>query len=316
MRGSGTPRLMAVLALVLAAMAAPVPGARAAHVHCGDFLTADTTLDSDLLDCPDNGVEIHAAGVTLDLGGHTIDGVRRGIGVVTGLGVSRVTVVNGTVREFNTAIRLGRGSGYLVRDVSLLDSHVGLLLTDVTGALVKRISASGIDGSAIHSPTSSGVTLLRNHLFANASGTGGIGLANSLISHNIVEDNTFYGFFYFELNGTTLEHNVIRDNGTFGISLGEASSGNRIAHNRITRSGIDGIALFEDAGPNLLVGNRSDGNADDGFDIAPAGSTLVGNSAARNGDLGFEAPLGALVATHNRARHNGNPQQCLGIPCR
>jgi parallel beta-helix repeat protein len=193
---------------------------------------------------------------------------------------------------------------------------VGLLLTDVTGALVKRISASGIDGSAIHTPTSSGVTLLRNHLFANASGTGGIGLANSLISHNIVEDNTFYGFFYFELNGTTLEHNVIRDNGTFGISLGEASSGNRIAHNRITRSGIDGIALFEDAGPNLLVGNRSDGNADDGFDIAPAGSTLVRNSAMRNGDLGFEAPLGALVATHNRARHNGNPQQCLGIPCR
>jgi hypothetical protein len=27
-------------------------------------------------------------------------------------------------------------------------------------------------------------------------------------------------------------------------------------------------------------------------------------------------PLGALGATHNKARHNGNPQQCLGIPCR
>ena len=43
-------------------------------MNCGDEITADTTLDSDLIDCPNNGIVIGADGVTLDLNGHTIDG--------------------------------------------------------------------------------------------------------------------------------------------------------------------------------------------------------------------------------------------------
>ena len=48
--------------------------ALASHVSCGDTITADTTLDSDLVDCPNNGIVIGANNVTLDLNGHTIDG--------------------------------------------------------------------------------------------------------------------------------------------------------------------------------------------------------------------------------------------------
>ena len=47
--------------------------ASASHVSCGDTITADTTLDSDLLNCPNNGILIGADGVTLDLNGHKID---------------------------------------------------------------------------------------------------------------------------------------------------------------------------------------------------------------------------------------------------
>ena len=48
--------------------------ASASPVSCGDTITTDTTLDSDLIDCPNNGIIIGADDVTLDLNGHTIDG--------------------------------------------------------------------------------------------------------------------------------------------------------------------------------------------------------------------------------------------------
>ena len=44
-------------------------------VHCGDVITQDTKLGNDLVDCPADGLVIGADDVTLDLHGHTIDGV-------------------------------------------------------------------------------------------------------------------------------------------------------------------------------------------------------------------------------------------------
>ena len=46
----------------------------ASHVYCGDTITTDTTLDTDLIDCPSNGIVIGADDITLDLNGHVIDG--------------------------------------------------------------------------------------------------------------------------------------------------------------------------------------------------------------------------------------------------
>ena len=37
--------------------------ASASHVSCGDTITADTTLDGDLVDCPSNGIVIGADGL-------------------------------------------------------------------------------------------------------------------------------------------------------------------------------------------------------------------------------------------------------------
>ena len=69
---------LASLAVILLAVAVPgaMGGGRAlaSHVGCGDMITTDTTLDSDLVDCPNNGIVIGADDVTLDLNGHTIDG--------------------------------------------------------------------------------------------------------------------------------------------------------------------------------------------------------------------------------------------------
>ena len=70
-RLSATVVLAATVAVVLAVTGGE---ASADHVSCGDTITADTTLDSDLIDCPNNGIVIGADDITLDLNGHRIDG--------------------------------------------------------------------------------------------------------------------------------------------------------------------------------------------------------------------------------------------------
>jgi hypothetical protein len=50
-----------VLALVVAGCTVLGSGqALASHVSCGDTITTDTTLDSDLVNCPNNGTVISA----------------------------------------------------------------------------------------------------------------------------------------------------------------------------------------------------------------------------------------------------------------
>ena len=96
--------------------------ALANHVECGDVITQDTKLDSDLIDCPGDGLEIGADNVTLDLNGHTVDGdgdARPGLGCDTGIrnggfdncsrqdaGHGGVTIRNGTVREFAHGVQV------------------------------------------------------------------------------------------------------------------------------------------------------------------------------------------------------------------
>ena len=74
-RRARLPGTVVALAATVAAVLALTGGeASADHVSCGDTITVDTTLDSDLVDCPNNGIVIGADDITLDLNGHTIDG--------------------------------------------------------------------------------------------------------------------------------------------------------------------------------------------------------------------------------------------------
>ena len=54
-----------VLALVVAGFTIVGGGqALASHVGCGDTITTDTTLDSDLVNCPNNGIVIGADNIS------------------------------------------------------------------------------------------------------------------------------------------------------------------------------------------------------------------------------------------------------------
>ena len=92
------PRLIGPgLVAVLTAAALLVSGSQAlaSHVQCGDVITQDTKLDSDLIGCPGDGIVIGASDITLDLDGHTVKGNAIGSGIANEY--DRVTVRDGTV---------------------------------------------------------------------------------------------------------------------------------------------------------------------------------------------------------------------------
>src|SRR5215207_2731831 len=78
LRHHGFSATLASLALVVtlteAGAVVGVSQALAGPVSCGDTITTDTTLDGDLIDCPNNGIIIGADDITLDLNGHTVSG--------------------------------------------------------------------------------------------------------------------------------------------------------------------------------------------------------------------------------------------------
>ena len=119
---AAAPTLVSLAVLVAFAVAGPVAvgggHAQASQVGCGETITADTTLDSDLVDCPNNGIVIGADDITLDLNGHTVSGngerVKRcgrrescDFGLLND-GHDGVTVRNGSVRDFGTGVFVGK----------------------------------------------------------------------------------------------------------------------------------------------------------------------------------------------------------------
>jgi YVTN family beta-propeller protein len=84
-------------------------------INCGDSITADTVLESDL-NCSGPGLTFGADGITLDLNGHTINGnsgpceecpFEAGIEIN---GHTGVTIINGTVHGFVYGIFVQNGS--------------------------------------------------------------------------------------------------------------------------------------------------------------------------------------------------------------
>ena len=121
---------LAFLGCALALLLALLPSTASRHTcQCGDVITQDTTLDSDLVDCPGDGVVIGASGITLDLAGHTIDGTGPGAGGhgVRNAGADNVAVTNGRIQQFQFGVSILSADGNLVTGLDLADSGSGAL---------------------------------------------------------------------------------------------------------------------------------------------------------------------------------------------
>src|SRR5215217_477026 len=159
---------LAVLVAFAVVGATAVGGGRAlaSQVSCGDTITADTTLQQDLVNCPNNGIVIGADGITLDLNGHLVDG--DGTPAATcdpqmepcdfGLfndGHDGVTVMHGSVREFAVGVLFGTATGRArnnrVLGVSASrNQFIGLGIFSQVRSLVRNSSGNGsLDGDGV-----------------------------------------------------------------------------------------------------------------------------------------------------------------------
>ena len=128
--------MIALLLIVGVLLLVPAPPAMATDVQCGDVVTQDTTLDSDVV-CEGESygvtaITIAADNVTLDLGGHAVTAANSyedetSNGISTDMARAGLTVTDGTVRGFSAGVRLS-ASGSVVEGLTLANGSGGLFL--------------------------------------------------------------------------------------------------------------------------------------------------------------------------------------------
>jgi parallel beta-helix repeat protein len=255
-----------VLALVVAGFTVLGSGqALARHVSCGETITTDTTLDSDLVNCPNNGIIIGASNITLDLNGHTIDGDGTpvdpcpegeacDVGVLNRAGYDRLIIVGGTIRQFGVGIVVEAGAAHnRLHHLTVSNTtDVGIIVVDSTGSVIEK--------TAMSDPGVNGLVLLdsQHALVARNSVSGSTGYAMALfgIEDSRIQHNKLHGDKHgFILGGSArnlVQSNAVSDSGG-GIEVVEGATANRVEHNRFNHTG-DGI-LVGDASDNLIRHN-------------------------------------------------------------
>jgi parallel beta-helix repeat protein len=345
MRAFTRPSAIVVVAALAAMLVALPKNALAAHLQCGDLVTQDTALDSDLTNCPGFGLVIREDGVDLDLGGHLIHGQSDRAGVL--IQARNVSVRNGRIEGFSTAVLTNLAQDTTVEDVQARrsqgaafaceDSHNCYFVGDVAigaqvgfdmdngdfpnSVMVVRDSVAEVSGVGVRSVGA--VAHVSTNLIRGAT-TGvlvssghGFSAYGSVVASNRITDNAQYGVLLLNDGGFTVRHNRILRNGLDGIRGPLAGSpGNSIIANTVIGNGHDGVYL--EASNSLVARNRANRNGDDGIELhgTPPSITVTGNQANWNADLGIEALGDIRDGDGNRARHNGNPAQCVGVACR
>lgn len=270
-----------VLLLMLGAWALPAKAAPA-HLQCGQEITTDVVLDSDLVNCDFVGIVVGGDGepITIDLAGHTVDGIGQGFGIT---GQRSFTVENGSIRQFETAVDPARASAVV--------SHV-------------VVTGNGAAATITHSR----VTIQDSWVVGNRIGVSGGLLSDGLtVTDSVVANNRTDGIA--SSTDTVIRDSVIAANGGSGIRVGEPgepSGSALIEGNMIQRNGADGIVAF---GAAAVMGNRVNRNGDDGIDVR-GDATVSGNRTWWNGDHGIQA-LPSTGGGANWAKHNGSRAQCI-----
>ena len=277
----------------------------AEHVQCGDVITQDTTLDSDLVDCPGDGVVIGASGIALDLTGHTIDGtyVSGSHGVNDRGGHDDVTVTHGTIREFGASVDLWNQQGgelsHLVADdhISLRESPdiriernvvrrgIGVI-GDSDRVLIRRNDV--VDGGVIlqggFPPIGSPLErqTYPDNVIIDRNTIRPVMLLfqapNASVTRNQVlgspSDDAFAGIHIrgSPRGGTLADRNEV-SGATIGILLSNTHA--ILKRNLVSDNATDGIQVVNTAFrpfPGIVVDrNRSERNGDDGIDVDVTG---------------------------------------------
>lgn len=272
MRSAQSPRALfpqlvaAALLATIAALLTVSGSAQAAHAQCGQVLVASTTLDSDLLACPGDGLVVGAHAITIDLNGHSVVGAGLGAGIRND-GFDGVTIRNGTVQGFDYGVLLNPGTaGNVV-------AALALTANQIAGVQLDGAAQSVLRDSTVELQSNDGVVL--------AGGATG-----NFVLGNTIGQTANRGIVVQGSSGNVLESNVVTTSSDVGISL-EGASGNRLTKNTVSANGDAGIGLLLGSDSNLVLENTLSLNQDAALLVSGSHENRIEqNTVRQNGDAG------------------------------
>jgi parallel beta-helix repeat protein len=284
--------LLALLAFVFAGLLAPSKAKAQGGLYCGAYVTHDVTLQHDIYGCVQGGITIAKSGVTVDLNGHTITGLGEGDGIAA-MGVTGVTIRNGSVVNFEAGLRLTGVSNSLVHD---------------TRFSMNSDASAWIEGST-------GNKFLR--LTMTENGDGGFRLVGS--SKNRIAGSTVSGAsdFGVGMEGLSSYNRLVQNKVTLageGVKIDDGT-GNRVFRNTLSYNGGAGVEVAAEAHSTRINENQTHFNGADGIFVEAFGAQINRNHSGCNGGMGIKATQLA-VGQDNVAGANGDNVGCDGVVCR
>ena len=309
---------------------------------CGEVITKNTTLNSDIGPCGGDGVIIGADGITLNLNGHSIigDALQRDdmVGIKVPLRTS-VTIENGSVTGFDEGIFVNSGGGNTITNMKVHDNigpftnpngqggfpdfGDGILLqhSAANKVLNSTISHNGLyDGIGIFGLDANFNLIQGNTISKNTNGAAGVALSAFL---ELGDPRRFQSLYENNIIGNTID-----DNDAAGIT-GVGNVNSKYLNNDIERNGLDpntfplngiGLQPERNSNPNLnndVENNKVIGNGNDGIEAlqGASGSLIKNNTVERNNPLhgAFGFDLNDFSGSCNTNTWTGNTYSSVGV---
>jgi parallel beta-helix repeat protein len=290
--------LSAVTCLAMVVWAVPLEAHAdsATVVVCGQTLTHDTRLANDLVNCPANGLIIGADHITVDLGGHSVDGVNAaGSEGVSDDGHGGLHIRNGVITDF------------FLNGVGLRNAPH----STVRNLTIRRIGDGGVDGNTSagvlvkDSPESTvtGNTVMNDVSAFQSDGVDVLSSPGVLVAHNRLAHNAWNGMFVLDSPRSRVLGNRLDHNQNQGTEVNAGSDSVLIAGNVASNNVADGIVVgaLKHA---RVQSNTFLANGDTGlflFDLVD--SDVTGDSSAGN-SVGIVLAAGQNGSTGNRIANN------------
>lgn len=281
-----------LIATLLATTGAPATGHVAeGALTCGTVVTTDVRLSASIVDCTGSALVVGAPGITIDLGGHVLDGTGTGPGIDNNAGHDDVTIRGGVIQGFSQGIDMVEADGARVLDVLLRDNALGITASRTARALFARVVARDNSFAGVEVFRMERLVMRRSTV--TGSGHGGIidrSTYDSRYADNVMSDNEFYGLHLDSSTNAVVVGNTAHSNHLDGIQLGFRVDTARLDRNRAIANGAHGVAIEE------------------------PGNWLRSNVAIGNEGVGISAPAGTIDAGRNRAFANAGGD-CTSIEC-
>ena len=271
-----------LLALALGGAALAEPSVAAANPACGATAKHNVTLTGDM-NCSasgTNGINVGKSGITINLNGHTLTGPGSNtcclFGIEDSVGYDKVTLENGTVRDFYGAVQFYYTTGAQFLHVKALHNNEGLD--------VENSQDGVIDHSTVSNNVTNGIFLIENT---------NVDVTSSKATHNGydgVDDNESLG---------TLNHVTANANGGWGVYVDHPAW---IGANYYT---IENST----ANHNFQTGFQIAEN----YPTYLYQAIVLDNTANDNGQYGFYADV-KTKGKGNHATGNGSAN-CFHVPC-